>query len=235
MTDSLPRSSDSWFQTLDRVLRGGFVAAAADDSAADVVTVPARRLLGLGVILGLVAGACAGAFALFHGLDHPLLRVLVSAGKVPLLFVLTVLVTLPSLYVFSALQRLPVDFATVVRVLLLAILVHLGVTASLGPVFAFFCASTTSYPFLLLLNVLFFAIGGFLGFSVLRQALADIEQRTRRILTMWCVVYAIVGLQMGWLLRPFVGRPGDPFVVFTAPDGNALTGLFEVIGQLFGG
>ena len=53
--------------------------------------------------------------------------------------------TFPSLYVFAALQRLPLDLRNLLRLLLVAILVHLTILASLAPVFAFFAASTKSY------------------------------------------------------------------------------------------
>ncbi|MCR9246318.1 MAG: hypothetical protein NXI31_14900 [bacterium] len=232
MSDSLTHVNESWLATLDRVLRGCFVAA--ENAPDGALAVPLRRLLQLGLTLGVIAGACIGVYALFHGGDAPVLRVVASAIKVPLLFLLTAIVTMPSLYVFSALHRLPVDFRMMLRLLLLSVLVHLAVTASLGPVFAFFCASTDSYPFLLLLNVLFFAIGGLLGFAVLRRALVAVEKEARRILTVWCVVYAIVGLQMGWLLRPFLGRPGVPFAWLRAPEDNALVAILRTIGELFG-
>jgi hypothetical protein len=30
----------------------------------------------------------------------------------------------------------------------------------------------------------------------------------------WLVIYAFVGIQMGWVLRPFVGVPGRPVTFF---------------------
>jgi hypothetical protein len=158
----------SLLHTLDRVLRGTFLH---DESLArGQIDVPVRRLVGLGLLLGAIYGVALGCFAAFRGADQAVLQIMASAAKVPLLFLLTLVVTFPSLYVFAALQRLPLDVHSTMRLLLIAILVNLAVVASLGPVFAFFAASTKSYAFMILLNVAFFGLGGVLGFLVLRRA-----------------------------------------------------------------
>ena len=154
--------------TLDRVLRGDYLRA--EQLQAGTIDVPARMLIGLGLLLGGVYGFGVGSYALFRGADQAMWQALASALKVPLLFLLTLLVTFPSLYVFAALQRLPLDLSNTLRLLLVAILVHLTILASLAPVFAFFAASTQSYAFMLLLNVAFFTVGGVLGLLVLRRA-----------------------------------------------------------------
>src|SRR5688572_3818827 len=158
---SLPR-------TLDHVLRGTFLQQ--ERLATGRIDVPVRRLVYLGLLLGGVYGIALGSYAAFRGADAALLQVLASSVKVPLLFLLTLVVTFPSLYVLAAIQRLPLGCASTLRLLLLGILVHLAVIASLAPVFAFFAASTKSYAFMTLLNVAFFALGGVLGFVVLRRA-----------------------------------------------------------------
>jgi len=158
----------SLLATLDHVLRGTFLQQ--DELARGRIEVPTRRLVGLGLGLGALYGLALGSYGALRGADQAAMQILASAVKVPLLFLLTLVVTFPSLYVFAALQRLPLDFRSTLRLLLMAILVHLAVIASLGPVFAFFAASTKSYAFMLLLNVAFFAIGGMLGFGMLRRA-----------------------------------------------------------------
>ncbi len=162
------RTPLSLLATLDHVLRGTFLQP--DELTRGRIEVPTRRLIGLGLGLGALYGVALGSYAALRGADQAALQILASMLKVPLLFLLTLAVTFPSLYVFAALQRLPLDVRSTLRLLLIAILVHLAVIASLGPVFAFFAASTKSYAFMLLLNVAFFAIGGILGFAVLRRA-----------------------------------------------------------------
>src|SRR5947199_302216 len=47
----------------------------------------------------------------------------------------------------------------------------LAVLSSLGPIFAFFSVSTTSYSFMILVNVVVFAVSGLLGLVFLLQTL----------------------------------------------------------------
>jgi hypothetical protein len=98
-------------------------------------------------------------------------QLLASAVKVPALFFLTLLVTFPSLYVFNALVGSRLKLRSVLRLLIAALAVMLAVLASFGPIVAFFSVSTTSYPFMKLLNVIVFAIAGFLGLLFLLQTL----------------------------------------------------------------
>jgi hypothetical protein len=52
-----------------------------------------------------------------------------------------------------------------------------------------------------------------------------------RIFRVWLVAYAVVGGQMGWLLRPFIGNPAAPFTWFRAREGSFfLAVLAHVIG-----
>ena len=278
MSGTTPPEPRTNLAMLDQVLRGSFTRKEALSEGR--IDVPVGGLVRLCLLLGAIYGICLGCYSVFGGAPQAYLQVLASALKVPLLFLLTLVVSFPSLYVFAALQRLPLDFRSTLKLMLLAIVVHLTVIASLGPVFAFFAASTTSYPFLLLMNVAIFAVGGLLGLMILRRATRDIFQPTieprtaepeapplpsqatqegaaawpakpstpamsprlahqaadqaKRLLGVWCVVYGIVGAQMGWLLRPFLGSPNASFEWFRAREGNFLTALLHTLGALFG-
>jgi hypothetical protein len=80
-------------------------------------------------------------------------------------------VTFPSLYVFNALVGSRLSFAAIFQLLVGSLAVNAAVLASLGPIVAFFSVSTTSYPFILLLNVLVFVVSGVLGFSFMLRTL----------------------------------------------------------------
>jgi hypothetical protein len=49
----------------------------------------------------------------------------------------------------------------------------------------------------------------------------------------WVVIYGLVGAQMGWLLRPFIGHPALEFQWFRAREGNFFIGLYNNLRQLF--
>lgn len=263
-------------QDLDRVLRGEFTRP--DDLARGRVGMSGVRLLTGSLLLGVTYGACMGLFGVLRAQGPSWEQLVATSIKVPLLFLLTLLVTYPSLYVFSALAGSRLQFGHTLRLLLAAIAVNSIVLASFGPVTGFFTLSTTSYPFMVLLNVLFFAIAGIVGVAFLRKALGAIfvqavpsepatpaqapetEQSdaspaagasspqpgyasgvpqyaprdpARGVFRIWIVIYGVVGAQMGWILRPFVGDPDLPFEILRERESNFFEAVVRAIAALF--
>lgn len=315
-------------QQLDAILRGDATRVSALKEGRIDIRV---REVGIAVIgAAVIAGACMGSFAVVRGGTDGLLQLLASAVKLPLLFILTLIVTFPSLYVFNALVGSRLTWESVLRLLVAANGVMLAVFASLGPIIVFFGLSTTSYPFMKLLNVLAATIGGVLGLAFLMRTLhrlvlvqealdaaralepaeaepmeelepvdesaADSEpaatsdetadesadsssepsgaaggsrvgafvrsragegpkpppsvadpfgalepmdgptpEKARAVFRVWVVVYAIVGAQMGWVLRPFIGAPGMEFSFFRDRESNFFLDFIETLQRLFGG
>ena len=52
-----------------------------------------------------------------------------------------------------------------------------------------------------------------------------------RILQVWILVYGLVGTQMAWSLRPFIGSPGQPFEVLRMDQGS---NFYQAVGHAFG-
>jgi hypothetical protein len=48
----------------------------------------------------------------------------------------------------------------------------------------------------------------------------------------WILTYGIVGAQMGWILRPFIGAPGVPFEWFRPRDGSFLQGIYHAVHHM---
>lgn len=259
-----------WLFELDRILRGQATSLPSlRDGRLDV------RIGGLVVtlvILGLIYGFCMGWFALVNrpgGQPEPM-QVLASMVKVPLLFLLTLVVTFPSLYVFNALVGSRLSLGSVLRLLLVAITVTLAVLASFAPITVFFSVTTSSYPFMVLLNVLLFTVAGVLGLAFLLQtlhrmtvamgleepgeiapstppppdvpapmpgALDEIEghvlgPHVGAVFRIWVIVFAVVGAQMSWVLRPFIGHPDKPFTWFRPRESNFFEAVWRTIQQL---
>ncbi len=274
---------------LDRILRGELTHVASLRRGGGIDVSPGRLSVII-VLLGMVYGVCMGTFALFRMKGPHAWQIVASMVKVPLLFYLTLLVTLPSLYVFNALVGSRLTLGTVVRLLVASLGVMVAVLASLGPIVAFFSVSTTSYPFMLLFNVIVCGTSGALGLLFLLQTLHRLsvldspadripdavdhreatEQRLRELETatgaeasgvepvswepsgaldhwedralgehvktifrLWVVVFALVGAQMGWVLRPFVGSPGLPFTWFRGRESNFFQGILQTLHSLF--
>jgi len=287
-------------RALDRVLRGEATELPALQQGG--LSVPAFPLLSVLVVLGMVAGACTGVYAVitrYH--QDPATahmgweQMLASTIKVPLLFCLTLLITFPSLYVFNALVGSKLKMAAMLRLLIAALAVMMAVLASLGPIVAFFAVSTTSYPFMKLLNVIAYAIAGILGLSFLLQTLHRLsavgedvapprtpgedagagagdlppeppqyvpqpedatgvppyppqqrfgalqrfhtrvpDPRVKRIFQIWVVVFGLVGAQMSWVLRPFIGNPDQKFSMFRERESNFFNGITDSIKKMMG-
>ncbi len=195
------------------------------------VTRLAGLTLGCGLFYGLVMGS-------FGGVTGDRAWQLVYSGvKVPLLLLATFALSLPSFFVLNTLLGLRADFALVVRALLGSQAALAIVLAALAPYTALWYASSASYVWALLCNGLMFAVASVTAQGLLRRAYRPLRARHRqhgRLLQVWLVLYAFVGIQLAWVLRPFVGEPGLPVQFFREGAwGNAYVVVGRLIGEAF--
>ncbi len=54
------------------------------------------------------------------------------------------------------------------------------------------------------------------------------------IIRVWVLICGVVGLQMAWLLRPFIGSPDLAFQLFRPKEGNVFQSLVGTAGRLLG-
>jgi hypothetical protein len=249
-----------WVRELDRILRGEATRPSA--LHAGRIEFDLRGLVIVLGVLGALYGCCMGWFAVFNRESPEFRQVVSSTVKVPALFFLTLLITLPSLYVFNALVGSRLTVPALVRLLLAALGVTLAALASFGPVVAFFSLTTTNYPFMLLLNVVLFAVSGALEMVFLLQTLHRLTLNTqgqvpaelaapepagaleqteghvlgrnvKTVFRCWVVLFMVVGAQMSWVLRPFLGHPGQPFESFRGRESNFFEAVARTVVQLF--
>ena len=180
-------------------------------------------------------------YGMVMGSTHSLWQTLSSAVKLPVLFLATLVVCSPTLYFFNLIfgsnQSLTQNFCLI----LTAITVTAVLLLSLAPIVLFFLLTTSNYQFFKLLNVGVFAISGITGVRFLRQGMEAVSERghggegaRRAVMWLWVFVYAFVGSQMAWTLRPFIGAPGLKFELFRQLGGNFYTNIFASIGELLG-
>lgn len=173
-----------WVFELDRILRGEATKPQALQRTE--IRIPIVGISVIVILLAMTYGACMGIFALVRGVENSeyqqaLLQTFASMSKVPLLFSLTLLITFPSLYVFNALVGSQLRCGSVLKLLLASLAVNLAVLASMGPILAFFSVSTPSYSFIVILNVVAFAIAGLLGLTFLIQTLNRLANTDHRL------------------------------------------------------
>jgi len=200
----------------------------------------ARRLMHLGVLVvvfGVLYGAVMGSYAGVFG--ERFLQVVYSAAKVPLLLMLTFALSLPSFFVINTLLGLRSDFTYAVRAL---VATQAGLTiilASFAPFTVLWYASFGDYRAAILFNAVMFGTASISAQWLLRRFYEPLIRRNRQhrlMLRGWLVIYAFVGIQMGWVLRPFIGNPNSPTQFFREEAwGNAYVQLAQIIVHLFGG
>jgi hypothetical protein len=60
-------------------------------------------------------------------------------------------------------------------------------------------------------------------------------RHTRLVFSCWVVLFGLVGAQMGWVLRPFVGAPGLPFEWLRVRQSNFFEAALHALGTLLTG
>ena len=191
-----------------------------------------RGLLLTILVFGATYGAVLGSW-------HGLRLAAYVAVKVPLMLLATASITALFNWVVAALFGVPLRLRQVFALSLLPLAVTAVVAGALAPVAWLFTQSfpppaqsqRTLHNLLYLTHVALIACAGLAGTTALRHALVEVcrgdAARAMRIRLSWTVVYALVGGEVAWALRPFVGSVYLP-VVFLRED--ALRGnVYEFI------
>jgi hypothetical protein len=181
-------------------------------------------------IYGAVMGSTASAW-----------QALSSAVKLPLLFVATLIICSPTLYFFNVLFGSNQSLTQNVTLILTAITVTAVLLLSFAPIVVFFLLTTAGYQFFKLLNVVIFTVCGIVGVVFLSQGMRIVSAAgkegagaRRWVMWLWVFVYAFVGSQMAWTLRPFIGAPSMEFELFRQLGGNFYTNIVASIGEILG-
>ncbi|HKQ49494.1 MAG TPA: hypothetical protein VJZ71_15590 [Phycisphaerae bacterium] len=183
------------------------------------------------VAISPIYGASMGGFSLDLGAGR-LWLVFFSAVKLPLLLLATTALCLPVFYVVNAVAGLRDDFPEALQAIFSGQAGLAIALASLAPITAFCYVSGLGYQTALLLNAAMFVLATCAG-HVITVRYYRVLVRRRGLHTLmallWFVLYAFVGIQMAWMLRPFIGDPSSPPAFFRPePFSNA----YIVVGNL---
>lgn len=174
---------------------------------------PSPRAWWLVLVCGLAYGAVMGTFGA-RGL-----QVVFSALKVPVLLAAAGALSLPSFFIMNTLLGVRDDFGEALRAVIAAQAGLTVILVALAPITLFWYASSADYRAAILFNALMFAVATVGAQVLLRRAYRPLVARNpahRWLLRAWVVIYAFVGVQMAWVLRPFIGDPNGPVEFFRA-------------------
>ncbi len=224
-----------FFSAVDRLLRGEDEFSAAPELPA-VERAPVTTQL---LVIGLFGAAYGAVMGSYGGLaDGGWKQALVSAIKVPFLFSVTFALCLPSFFVLNALAGLAGDFRRVLTALLAFQAIAALVLSALAPITFLFNVSTDFYAFMILWNGVAFAVASLAGQVVMRRIYRPLvagNPRHQLLYRVWLGLYIFVGIEMAWVLRPFVGAPGMPVQFFRhGAWGNAYTEVIRLVLYVLG-
>lgn len=195
------------------------------------------RLVAGGALYGAVLGS-------WHG---PRLA-LYTALKLPLLLIATALATAAFQGLIGRALGLSLGAGGALRLSLRGYATTALLLGSLAPVAALFVASAplpdadgrTAHNLLYLTHVALVAACGLGGLASLRRELgaaAPSPRAARTAFAAWIAVSALVGGELAWALRPFVGSVYEPvaFLRADALDGNVYEFVWtDILPHLFG-
>lgn len=60
------------------------------------------------------------------------------------------------------------------------------------------------------------------------------SRSVKQVFAFWVVAFALVGMQMSWVLRPFVSAPGNKFTLIAPRQSNFYAAVLQTIGRAAG-
>jgi len=197
-----------------------------------------RHWARLSLLMTLGAALYGAVLGQWHG---PRLAAYVAL-KLPLVLLITSALTLLLSWIVAQLLGLPLSFGQVAVLIFLGLASGSVLLAALCPVAWLFTASAppptaaarTAHNLLYLMHTGFVAGCGLAGSRVLRDALRATgrpSEVTARVYWAWIGIYAFVGGEVAWALRPFVGSVYHA-IVFLRDDalqGNVYEFIFTDI------
>jgi hypothetical protein len=183
-----------------------------------------------GVIYGTIMGAYAGTGSM------RLIQMAFSAIKVPLLLGVSFVISVPSFFVINTLFGVRDDFRQVLRALIATQAGLTIVLASFAPLTILWYLSIESYQAAKMFNLLMFGMASIMAQMLLRKYYQPLIERNRthlKLMRVWLVIYAFVGIQLAWMLRPFIGHPDSPTTFFREEAwGNAYVKVATTLWHL---
>lgn len=194
-----------------------------------------RKIAGLMVLL--IFFSCI--YGIVMGSYNSLLQAVTSGLKMPLLFIIDMLICLPAFFMIQYILGSRLSLSQMIAIVLSGFVLTTAILVSFSPIVLFFLLTGSEYDFLKLLHVAIFIFSGIFGMRTIIEALQyscetkNVYPKTGvKIFRFWIIILAFVGMQLSWILRPFIGNKDDVFQLFRNRKGNFYQAVFHSIGRL---
>lgn len=186
----------------------------------------------------VVSGVSVALFGCIIGGGHSFAQGLISAVKLPLIFLFTGVICYPTLYLFLSLLGLGYSFKRLAHFLILCVAINSFVLIAFAPVSVFFLITNTEYELFKMLNVGLMAIGGFSGIYIFKKYLfiqspenweEKYAHRSRMFVNAWLIMYGMIGANMGFFLSPVFGNPDEPIIFITESSENFFSHVVAIL------
>ena len=196
----------------------------------------ARRL-----ILNQILIICIFTFVygIVMGSYHSVLQSIVAGIKVVALFLCTIIICFPSFFVIQQVLGSKMTFRQMIIIILSGFVLTSAIALSFSPVVVFFQVTGGNYHFLQLLHVAVFLFSGVFGMRLMIDALKYACDKKNiypqigvSVFRIWIIIFAFVGIQLAWNLRPFLSDKNEDFKLFRKYEGNFYTAITYSVKQL---
>ncbi len=167
-------------------------------------------------------------------------QIVSAALKIPFVLIVTLFVTLPLFYIVQLLLGSKLGLWQVLALVSSALTLTSIILAAAAPISFFFLLTGGNYYFLHLLHIAVFGFAGLFGMFTLHTGLTVLCESKGvyprlgiGILRLWVLIFAFVGIQLAWHLRPYVGKRGENFAIRKQYEGNFYSAVTFAVGKLF--
>jgi len=178
-------------------------------------------------------------YGIVMGSYNGYLQSLVTGIKMPSLIFLSLLICFPALFVIQYIIGSTMTLYQMANIIFSGIIVFTTISLSFAPIVVFFMITTDNYEFLKLLHVAIFTFSGFFTIRTIINGLTFSCEKKNiypklglKVFKIWVIIFAFVGTQLAWNLRPFVGSRDIPFELFRERESNFYVAVIQSITHI---
>jgi hypothetical protein len=184
----------------------------------------------------VVWAAALAIFGAVMGVPGGVYYMLASAIKLPLLVAVVTLATLPLLYFFALYSGVPLSVYQTLLLMSGMLVIASVLALAFAPALLALWISVGHYGLYKVACAAVLGLCGTLGILFAKQGLDRMGKAPSRVrdtlFWVWAAVYALVGGQVSWLVRPFIGSPNAPFQFFRGAGGSLYQELARSVWHL---